>query len=77
MVSRPAWVIMDAADTLLRPQPDVASVYERIGREYGSSVTAADVERAFTPALRRHFGDHAASEPLGLAVTCLRRAAVV
>ena len=64
MVSRPAWVIMDAADTLLRPQPDVASVYERIGREYGGSVTAANIQRAFTPALRRHFGDHAASEPL-------------
>jgi putative hydrolase of the HAD superfamily len=62
MRTRPTWVIFDAADTLLTAVPSVDAVYQRIGAEFGSVVTTAEIKRRFNPAIRTYFHDGSSSE---------------
>lgn len=50
----PAAILFDAVGTLLRPDPSVAGVYARVGREFGSRLAEEELARRFPIALRRH-----------------------
>lgn len=46
----PQVILFDAVGTLLRPHPPVAEVYARLGREFGSHLNAAEIQRRFQQA---------------------------
>lgn len=60
----PKWVIFDAADTLLRPVPQVASVYQQVAAEHGSQLTTDDIADRIAPAIRKYFAGEVSSEEL-------------
>lgn len=45
------YLVFDAVGTLIHPEPSVSALYERVGRKYGSSLTAAEI----SPRFRRIF----------------------
>jgi len=61
---KPKWVIFDAADTLLRPEPSVASVYQRVAEEHGVYLTTEEISNRFQPAIRQYFADEISNEEL-------------
>lgn len=63
-MSRPEWIIFDAADTLLRPEPSVAEVYKCVAERYGVVVSVDAIKARFQPAIRIHFADAVSNEQL-------------
>lgn len=59
---RPAWIVFDAADTLLRAEPDVAAVYHEIAKRHGADIPAEVIEARFQPAVQKHFADELSDE---------------
>ena len=59
---RPKWIIFDAADTLLRPEPVVAEIYKRIASKHGVAVEVDDINDRFQPAMRKHFSEEISDE---------------
>ena len=58
------WIIFDAADTLLKPNPSVANVYARIAQDHGVSADPAEIKQRFGPAIRKHFAEEVSNEEL-------------
>jgi len=58
------WIIFDAADTLLKPSPSVASTYARIAKDHGVSADPVEIKQRFGPAIRKHFAEEVSSEQL-------------
>ena len=58
------WIIFDAADTLLRPNPTVPEVYQQVAAAHGVDVDAVDVKQRFAPAIRKHFAGEVSNEEL-------------
>lgn len=54
------WIAFDAVGTLIAAEPSVASVYHRIGRQYGSALSLPEVEQRFA----KVFGKRAAAGDL-------------
>jgi putative hydrolase of the HAD superfamily len=48
-------VLFDCVGTLLRPAPDVATVYQQVGGQFGATLDRATVKRRFQEAFQRHF----------------------
>ena len=44
------WVFLDAVGTLIRPEPDVATIYAEVAGRYGSSRTAIQIDEEFDAA---------------------------
>lgn len=55
LAPRPQWIVFDAADTLIRAEPGVISVYHEIARRHGVDVSETDIAVAMPIAFRRHF----------------------
>lgn len=62
--TRPRWIIFDAADTLLRPEPSVAAVYQRIAAAHGRQIERDVIRQRFAPAIRKHFADEISNETI-------------
>lgn len=60
----PKWILFDAADTLFRPEPDVALVYQDIASEHGLKRSVETIRDRFLPAFQKHFADDLAGEKL-------------
>lgn len=58
------WIIFDAADTLLRPVPGVAEVYQRAAARHGVEANADAIKQRFAPAIRKHFAGEISNENL-------------
>lgn len=61
---RPEWVIFDAADTLLRPEPSVAHVYQQLAAKHGVERQIDVIRERFGPAVREHFSDPVSDEAM-------------
>lgn len=59
---RPEWVIFDAADTLLRPEPSVAHVYQQLAAKHGVERRIDEIRERFGPAVRKHFSELVSDE---------------
>lgn len=46
-------IFFDAVGTLIRPEPGVATTYQRLGHRYGSRLSVEEVESRFRAAFRR------------------------
>lgn len=58
------WIIFDAADTLLKANPSVATVYAQVAAAHGVSADSAQINLRFGPAIRKHFADEDSNEEL-------------
>ena len=58
------WIIFDAADTLIRPEPSVANAYHAMALKHQVAVPPSSIKSRFGPAIRRHFADLASNEEL-------------
>ena len=45
------FAVFDLVGTLIHPQPSVADVYQRLGRDFGSSLSRDEIQQRFGPAL--------------------------
>ena len=62
MMTSPRWIIFDAADTLLRPNPSVAEVYHDVAAKHDVAMSVAEIRAQFGPAIRRQFADEISNE---------------
>ncbi len=51
------WVLFDAVGTLIYPEPDVATAYHAVAREFGSRLEPAEIRTRFKGALRQSQGE--------------------
>ncbi|HEY0984280.1 HAD family hydrolase [Schlesneria sp.] len=47
------WIVFDAVGTLIRPEPSVATAYQRIGSRHGSRLSVTEVNERFRRSFRR------------------------
>ena len=61
-MNRPSWIVFDAADTLIRPVPDVASVYQRVAAQHDVHRSIDSIAGRFSKAFTKHFDGNAGEE---------------
>lgn len=60
----PKWIVFDAADTLIRPEPSVATVYQNVAQQFGVTISCESIKQRFQPAIQKHFDEAESSEQL-------------